>query len=1314
MAAVEETDGEEETSEPHSPGELEPTAEIEKTIAPGSAEPVAAEDAATSDEGETNREPAAAEETSVAPVAEVTPLKAPDSLREASLSAVYVSNDGDDANAGDTSAHAVNTLEKAFELVGEGGTIYVNGAVALTSDTTVGKNITLSYRSGASVTVNSGIRFSMGADSVLTVKTEGSTPVAGALIAGEGAVIGDGKYVFDFSSMDGTNQFVSSAFKLLGSSRIEGSDKGGVKVELTNVGVLAPGTGAASRIINAAITQENSANKNNFGGGAPYNLVNTTYHFKSPSSTRMRFDKEFTMEGSELIIEASLVKQYAVIFAGLPVPRINNSTINIVNYGSILLDQGSANVTNSIVNTDGIHTPVGGKPFKTVLFGTVDNTSVFTFTGDPNIGRVSFTDANGNRYEYGLPVKHNADVSKAIPLPKATLTFRSEDGTKSREFTVIDGASLEALSGKVSVDGALIDKGRVAELENEIEAANGGSNIDFSMFVDGDEAKPYQFTERINGDTTIVLKEASGVRYYLNDGSENADSYVFAAKNEGSTAPLSLEEIIAKNALFKVRSKTFLGWYLDKEGTISAGEIDITSKTHLYAKWEAKKAFNVTYYRNMPSGQPAVEPSVVKATLYEGEHLAGVMVDLNAATNLIGPDEAGTLQITKAYYQSEFGGRNTWLPWQVIGDYGIWNIIMDDFSGLYRTQAWNTAPDGSGTYYRGGHTLTAADFEATGGAITLYNQWIELEKLKTADAAAIANPDSARPNILLSGEDAPEPADYESASGALVVDHSQALNYYAYLNYEKIRTELVTLWGRINEVTEWHGSLNAYFDARLDFDKNVQILFESTWQIPDKDQLEAFGVTDVRRADGNPNQWLFTIDKDKLMANVVTQRTGTDEEYDSADYAYYKVSLPVKIIPKYDPNGGADFQKLSFDDFMRPMTLTVYDNYGRGINAYVSKESANKIALSDKPVVIVGGDIQMNINGFERQGLTLLKYQLKSNAFDEHAKLYPSGEVHAKYELVQYDEYSKVLDALKNPSTGSLIDSFRGRAENEKGAPNDPNNYSEKYNIAVPEYQDGVQNYDLVAVRIQVQEYDENGALKRGEDGKPIIAEKIYSDRFYTVQDGLAGSLAEGKALLTGEFAHSKITTYVLQYAEPTVDVAVVKSWLDDGGHEMAAPTDAITVELVRDGEATGQTRVLTDEQNWTGKFEMLKSVREDGTACQYTVKEVGENALTLEIGNMQFKVRYGGNMQEGYTITNEKVKPMIPEKPVEPGKPITPEKPSKPDKPIEPGKTETTVTRSTTLPKTGDDGHTVLYGGAALIAGLCLWMALKRRNAEK
>ncbi|WP_419579740.1 Cna B-type domain-containing protein, partial [Streptococcus oralis] len=56
----------------------------------------------------------------------------------------------------------------------------------------------------------------------------------------------------------------------------------------------------------------------------------------------------------------------------------------------------------------------------------------------------------------------------------------------------------------------------------------------------------------------------------------------------------------------------------------------------------------------------------------------------------------------------------------------------------------------------------------------------------------------------------------------------------------------------------------------------------------------------------------------------------------------------------------------------------------------------------------------------------------------------------------------------------------------------------------------------------------------------------------------------------------------------PTRDVKVTKEWEDSAGNDVSAPVDSVTVELYKDGVATGQVQELTKANKWTASFEKL------------------------------------------------------------------------------------------------------------------------------
>lgn len=82
-------------------------------------------------------------------------------------------------------------------------------------------------------------------------------------------------------------------------------------------------------------------------------------------------------------------------------------------------------------------------------------------------------------------------------------------------------------------------------------------------------------------------------------------------------------------------------------------------------------------------------------------------------------------------------------------------------------------------------------------------------------------------------------------------------------------------------------------------------------------------------------------------------------------------------------------------------------------------------------------------------------------------------------------------------------------------------------------------------------------------------------------------------------------------------------------------PISHIEVELYRDGEATGQTLVLSEANGWSGIFKNLEKASDGGHIYKYSVKEIGEKFYTVEISGEYYEVIYKGDMYSGFTIIN-------------------------------------------------------------------------------
>lgn len=98
-------------------------------------------------------------------------------------------------------------------------------------------------------------------------------------------------------------------------------------------------------------------------------------------------------------------------------------------------------------------------------------------------------------------------------------------------------------------------------------------------------------------------------------------------------------------------------------------------------------------------------------------------------------------------------------------------------------------------------------------------------------------------------------------------------------------------------------------------------------------------------------------------------------------------------------------------------------------------------------------------------------------------------------------------------------------------------------------------------------------------------------------------------------------------------DISVEKAWEIRG----EKPISHIEVELYRDGEATGNTLVLSEANGWSGSFKNLEKASDGGYIYNYSVKEIGEKFYTVEISGEYYEVIYRGDMDSGFTIINKK-----------------------------------------------------------------------------
>lgn len=377
--------------------------------------------------------------------------------------------------------------------------------------------------------------------------------------------------------------------------------------------------------------------------------------------------------------------------------------------------------------------------------------------------------------------------------------------------------------------------------------------------------------------------------------------------------------------------------------------------------------------------------------------------------------------------RSKYADTNT-AKWMGIGG-GLDFLFGRPF---YRTFAWNTKPDGTGTYYRLGYPLPANAPEK----LDLYLMWVspaemtsfvgEVKKVKPVIYLEENNElNASKPNIHTSiGPSTKQVNGKTINTEAYNVDQSMNLHYKATLNFENIRDSLRVLWGRTDKIRSWKGYLKAVFDSRLEFDRDVEIAFESTRQKIDPTRQQELGATSVRQ-NGNKTTITFSADRLKQMKNANGE---------------YEVNIPITLI---DPKA---FAELSFEDFMKPMWLSVADNFSRGINAVITEESYNKISTSDNPVIKVGGQINLEITGdIGGFGGTQTYSNGDPKADDVYARLFPTGSLDVDfYTMDEKEQLTAPIDKDGNKADNKVWH-YQGRSKHSKYADNDYRNYSDSF-----------------------------------------------------------------------------------------------------------------------------------------------------------------------------------------------------------------------------------------------------------------------------
>ena len=171
---------------------------------------------------------------------------------------------------------------------------------------------------------------------------------------------------------------------------------------------------------------------------------------------------------------------------------------------------------------------------------------------------------------------------------------------------------------------------------------------------------------------------------------------------------------------------------------------------------------------------------------------------------------------------------------------------------------------------------------------------------------------------------------------------------------------------------------------------------------------------------------------------------------------------------------------------------------------------------------------------------------------------------------------------------------------------------------------------------------------------------------------------------------------------DESLSISVTKIW-DDGEDADGIRPDGVTVELYANGEATGDTVVLTEYDSWEDVFADLPQYDDDGEEIEYTIAEIAVDGYESVIS---------GNAEDGYIITNTHEVENVPEDTDE----DEPEEDAEEPEEEEDEPEEETPTRVSS-PQTGSDSTIGLFPcillavvAAFICAALVTWMPRRKR----
>ena len=172
--------------------------------------------------------------------------------------------------------------------------------------------------------------------------------------------------------------------------------------------------------------------------------------------------------------------------------------------------------------------------------------------------------------------------------------------------------------------------------------------------------------------------------------------------------------------------------------------------------------------------------------------------------------------------------------------------------------------------------------------------------------------------------------------------------------------------------------------------------------------------------------------------------------------------------------------------------------------------------------------------------------------------------------------------------------------------------------------QDGIRP-ESITVRLMANGIEiDNRTVSEDDDWKWSFDDLPKYDNGEEISYDIAEDDVDG---YVSEITQDVESQYVItNYHEPgMIDISVNKIWKDNND-KLGKRPDSITIRLLADGESTGDSIILNEDNGWSGRFSYLDKYRDD-KLITYSISEDVVKGYTSSIK---------GSAEDGFTVTNK------------------------------------------------------------------------------